>query len=105
MSHGTHTEVCIKMTRTLTALMTVGAVALAAISVPSKAQANPAWVIPALVVGGVVVAASVASANAYYAPGYYAPGRSVYVHPRVAGRCHVVRERTSGGWRRVEVCR
>jgi hypothetical protein len=72
---------------------------------PTKAEANPAWVIPAIIIGGVVVAASVASAHAY-APGYYAPGGSVYVQPRrVASRCHIVRERTARGWRRVEVCR
>ena len=93
------------MARILTTLVAAGAIALATVSVPSKAEANPTWLIPALIVGGVVVAASAASANAYYAPGYYAPAGAVYVQPRVAAtRCHIVRERTSSGWRRVKVC-
>ena len=88
------------MARILTTLVAAGAIALATVSVPSKAEANPAWLIPALIVGGVVVAASAASANAYYAP-----AGAVYVQPRVAAtRCHIVRERTSSGWRRVKVC-
>ena len=95
-----------KMVRTLTALTAAGAIALATVSLPTRAEANPAWLIPALIVGGVVVvAASAASANAYYAPGYYAPAGSVYVQPRVASRCHIVRERTPIGWHKVRVCR
>jgi hypothetical protein len=93
------------MVKSITALAAAGAIVLATVSIPSKAEANPAWLIPALIVGGVVVVASAATANAYYAPGYYAPAGAVYVQPRVAARCHIVRERTARGSRRVQVCR
>lgn len=91
------------MVKTLTALTAAGAIALATISVPNKAEAHPAWLIPALVVGGVGVLAvgAIAQANAN---AYYGPGGTVYVQPRAQASCHIVRERTARGWRRVEVC-
>jgi hypothetical protein len=92
------------MKRGLTSMAVAASLAIVTASVPTKAEANPAWLIPALVIGGVVVAATAANAHAY-APAYYAPAGSVYVHPRVASRCQIVRERTARGWRRVEVCR
>ena len=88
------------MLRTITALTMVGFTALAAAAVPTRVEANPAWVIPVAIVGGVVLAASVANARAYH----YAPEGSVYVQPRIAARCQIVRERTSVGWRRVKIC-
>ena len=91
------------MVKTFAALTAAGAIALATISVPNKAEAHPAWLIPALVIGGVGVlaATAVAQANA----NAYGPGGAVYVQPRAQTACHIVRERTkSGGWRRVEVC-
>jgi hypothetical protein len=96
------------MVKTLTALTAAGAVAAAAmVSVPDKAEAFPVWVVPAIVggvVGGVVLGSAVAAnANYSYGPGY-APRGTVYVQPRSAASCHIVRERTANGWRRVEVC-
>jgi hypothetical protein len=88
------------MLKSVTGVLAAGAIALATVSVPSKAEANPGWVIPALIVGGVVLAASAAAAHPYY----YAPAGAVYVQPRVASRCRIVRERTSRGWRRVRIC-
>ena len=87
------------MLRAITALTTAGFIALAAAAVPTRAEANPALVIPAVIVGGVVLAVNTANARAYYAQ-----AGTVYVHPGVAARCQIVRERTSVGWRRVKVC-
>jgi hypothetical protein len=95
------------MVKTLTALTAAGAIAAAAmVSVPTKAEAYPAWVIPAIVggvVGGVVLGSAAANANYAYGP-RYAPRGTVYVQPRTTASCHIVRERTASGWRRVEVC-
>ena len=89
------------MLRFAKTMMALGAISLAVVWMPGKAEANPGWVVPALIIGGVaLVAISAAHANRYYAP-----ARPVYVRPRVATRCHIVRERTSnGGYRRVQVC-
>lgn len=90
------------MVKTLTALTAAGAIALATISVPNKAEAHPAWLVPAIVIGGVgvIAFAAVAQANA----NAYGPGGTVYVQPRAQASCQIVRERTARGWRRVEVC-
>jgi hypothetical protein len=82
------------MWRTITLLTMALAVAL----VPARVEANPVLVIPAVFVGGLVLTASSANARAY------ARSNSVYSQPRVAARCQVVRERTSAGWRKVEIC-
>ena len=91
------------MVKTLTALTAAGLIVAAAVSVPNKAEANPALLIPALIVGGVAVVAVTANANAN---AYYAPAGTVYVQPRAqaVSNCHIVRERVAGGYRRVEVC-
>lgn len=92
------------MIKTLTALTAAGAIAVAAVAVPSKAEANPAWLVPVIVAGGIGVVALGAAANAN-ANAAYGPSGSVYVQPRAQATCHIVRERTAGGgWRRVEVC-
>ena len=90
-------------------MMTTGiaavSLAAAAVSVPSTAQATPAWVVPAIVagsvgvvVGGALIASSQANAYELERTG------SIYVQPRGASTCRIVRERTASGWRRVEVC-
>jgi hypothetical protein len=88
------------MLRFAKTMIALGAISLAVVSIPSKAEAGNGWVVPALVVGGVaLVAISAAHARAQ--------ARPVYVrHHHVAKtRCHIVRERSaSGAWRRIEVC-
>jgi hypothetical protein len=96
------------MKRALTTIAAAGALAAATVAVPTQANAFAQWIIPAIVVagvGGLAVGATAANANAVYYNGAYAPGGSVYVQPRAAATCQIVRERTaSGGIRRVEVC-
>jgi hypothetical protein len=87
------------MLKAITALTTVGVIALAAAAVPTRTEANPVLLIPAVIVGGVAVAASTANARAHYAR-----SRTIYVNPDVAARCQIARERTSAGWRKVKVC-
>jgi hypothetical protein len=84
------------MWRTITLLT----MALAVAAVPARVEANPALVIPAVIVGGLVLTANTANARAYA----YTRGDSVYVQPRVAARCQVMRERTPTGWRKIEIC-
>jgi hypothetical protein len=95
------------MLRPITTIAAAGALAAATVSVPTQANAFAEWVIPAIViagVGGLAVGAATTNAT-YYAPPAYAPAGSVYVQPRAAATCQIVRERTaSGGWRRVQVC-
>jgi hypothetical protein len=101
------------MRKALTSIAAAGALAAATVSVPTQANALAQWVVPVIVVAGVggAIVGSVA-ANAAYAPPAYAPAGNVYVQPRptayvqprVAAKCHIVRERTASGWRRVEVC-
>jgi hypothetical protein len=94
------------MKRALTTIAAAGALAAATVAVPTQANAFAQWVIPAIVVAGVGGAAlGVTAANAGYYNGTYAPAGSVYVQPRAAATCRIVRERTAGGGlRRVEVC-
>jgi hypothetical protein len=92
------------MRKAIMAIAAAGTLAAATVTVPSQANANPAWLLPVLIAGGIgVVALGAANANAYYAP---APGGTVYVQPRAqaVSNCHIVRERVPGGYRRVEVC-
>lgn len=93
------------MMKYLTAILAAAALAGATVSVPTKAEAYPVWLFPAIAagVGGLAVGAVVttAAAQPYYGP---APG-NIYVQPRAAATCKIVRERTpSGGWARVEIC-
>lgn len=91
------------MVKPLTTIVAAGALAAATVSVPTQANAFAQWVVPVIVVAGVagVALGAVAQANAQAA---YAPGGNVYVQPRAQASCHIVRERTASGWRRVEVC-
>ncbi|HZS63829.1 MAG TPA: hypothetical protein VFA53_04955 [Xanthobacteraceae bacterium] len=85
-----------------TAAVVVGA---ATVSLPRQAEALPVWVVPAIIGAGVVgVVGGAAAANANAA--YYEPRGTVYVEPSAAHAqvCHIVRERTAYGWRRVQVC-
>lgn len=92
------------MRRAITTLAAAGALAAATVAVPTQANALAEWVIPAIVVagiGGAVIGVTAANANNYA----YAPRGNVYVQPRAAATCQIVRERTAnGGWRRVQVC-
>src|SRR4051812_39561416 len=96
------------MIKPLTTLAAAGALVAATVSVPTQANAFAQWIVPAIVVagvGGLAVGATVAHADSYAYGPTYAPAGSVYVQPRAARACHMVRERTaSGGFRRVEVC-
>lgn len=87
------------MLRAISALTMAGFIALAAAAVPTRAEANPALVIPVVILGGVVLAVNTANARAHYAQ-----AETIYVHPGIAARCQIVRERTSLGWRKVRVC-
>jgi len=80
-------------------IIALGAISLAVVSMPSKAEAGNGWVVPAVIVGGVALWAI----SAHHAR---AQARPVYVRRHhVKARCHMVRERSaSGAWRRVEVC-
>jgi hypothetical protein len=90
------------MVKTLTTGIAALALTAAAISAPTQAQANPAWLVPALIGGGVVVGATALAASSRAQA--YEPGGNIYVQPRGVATCHIIRERTSQGWRRVEVC-
>jgi hypothetical protein len=95
------------MIKSLTAGVAATALAAAVITAPTKAEAYPVWVIPAIIaagVGGLAIGGAAAATGRPYAyeP---APAGAVYVRPTVdPGACHLVRERTAAGWRRVEVC-
>lgn len=92
------------MVKTLMTGIAAVALAAATISAPTKAEANPVWLVPALIaagVGGVIVGGAVASSRAY---AYEPTAGNIYVEPRAAATCHIIRERTVNGWRRVQVC-
>jgi hypothetical protein len=94
------------MKKTLIALTAATALAAGTVTLPSTANAVPAWFWPTLIIGGVlttgaVVAASQANA-AYYNPYVVEPRGRISVRP--AGYCRVETVRTSRGLRRVEVC-
>jgi len=93
------------MTRTLTALAAAGAIAVAAIAVPSTAEAGGGR-IAAGVIGGLAAGAIIGGALAQ--PGYaYAPGYSSYGYYG-GPPCQIRRERVWDGFawriRRVQVC-
>jgi hypothetical protein len=98
------------MRKALTSIAAAGALAAATVAIPTQANAFAQWVIPAIViagVGGVVAGAAVAHADSYPDTTGYAPAGAIYVQPRAgvaAANCHIVRERTPSGWRRVQVC-
>jgi hypothetical protein len=95
------------MLKPLTTIAAAGALVAATVSVPTQANAFAQWVVPALViagVGGLAAGAVAADSYAYSPRPMYAPAGAVYVQPRAAASCHIVRERTSSGWRRVEIC-
>ncbi len=90
------------MVKTIAALTVAGVIAATTLTVPNKAEAYPVWVIPAIaagVFGGVIVGAA-ANADTYPSD----RRGTVTVQPRLAENCHMVRERTAEGWRRIEVC-
>jgi len=92
------------MVKTFTAFVAAAALAAATVSVPSKAEAaTPVWVVPAIAagLGGLIVGGAVVASNRAYA---VESGGNIYVQPRAAATCHIVRERTAAGWRRVEIC-
>ena len=91
------------MRKVLTSIAAAGALAAATVAVPTQANAFAQWIIPAIVVagvGGVAVGATTAHADSYA----YSPQGTVYAQPRTATNCHLVRERTANGFRRIEVC-
>jgi hypothetical protein len=93
------------MRKTLTTIAAAGALAAATVSVPTQANALAQWVVPAIIVAGVGGAAVGAVASANAAPVYAPSGGAVYVQPRVATSCQIVRERMPNGTiRRVQVC-
>lgn len=92
------------MLKTCSAIVAAAALTAATVSVPTKADAYPAWVIPAIIaagVGGVAVGTTAVAASR--ADSYAASGE-IYVQPRGAVNCHIVRERTRSGWRQIQVC-
>jgi hypothetical protein len=95
------------MLKPLTTIAAAGALVAATVSVPTQANALAQWVVPAIIVagvGGLVVGTTAANAGYAYGP-TYAPAGAVYVQPRAARSCQIVRERTqSGNIRRVQVC-
>ena len=92
------------MLKTCSAIAAAAALTAASVSVPTKADAYPVWVIPAIIaagVGGVAIGTTAVAASR--ADSYDAVG-NVYVQPRGAANCHIVRERSRSGWRQIEVC-
>jgi hypothetical protein len=96
------------MIKPLTTIAAAGALVAATVSVPTQANALAQWVVPAIIVagvGGLAVGATTANAGAYAYGPTYAPAGAVYVQPRAARSCQIVRERTrSGNVRRIQVC-
>jgi hypothetical protein len=93
------------MKKTLITAVSAAALGIGgAIAAATPANALVWWVIPAIaggVVGGAAISSTANNPPAYYAP---APAGNVYVRPAGAARCHIMRERVPGGYRRVEVC-
>jgi hypothetical protein len=93
------------MMKTLTAGVAATALVAAVITAPTKAEAYPVWVIPAIIAAGVGGGAVGGAATASARPYAYEPAGTVYARPSVEpSTCHIVRERTASGWRRVQVC-
>jgi hypothetical protein len=96
------------MKRTLIALTAAAALGAGTVTMPTSANAYPAWVIPAIVVAGVggVIVGGAAIASSRQAQAYYEPRGTVYVRPGGEPRsCFWARERLpNGGLRRIRVC-
>lgn len=96
------------MMKTLTALATAGAIAVAAVAVPTSAEArNRGGAIAAGIIGGLAAGAIIGSAvGPRY--GYYDSYPAYYGGPYAYSRCYIVRQKvwTDYGprWRRVRVC-
>jgi len=93
------------MKRTLIAGIAAAALVAATTFSAPRAEAHPALLIPLIAagIGGLAIGGAVASANHPYAY-EVAPAGNVYVTPHAEAICHIVRERTLHGWRRVQVC-
>lgn len=95
------------MTRTLTTLAAVAALAIGAVAAPAPAEARNGGAIAAGVIGGLAAGAIIGGAASrpygYYDGGYYAAGPAYAASP-----CRWQRERfwDGYGWRvrRVQVC-
>ncbi len=97
------------MIKPLTTIAAAGALAAATVAVPTQANALAQWIVPAIVVAGVgglaVGAVATANAGTYASSPVYAPSGAVYVQPRAAASCQIVRERAPNGTiRRVQIC-
>lgn len=97
------------MMKTLTALTTAGAIAVAAVAVPAPAEARNTGAVVGAAVGGLAAGAIIGSAVApRYGYGYYASDPVYYGGPYAYSRCYLVRQKvwTDFGprWRRVRVC-
>lgn len=104
------------MKRLLIAVTAAGALAVATVSAPQKAEAHAWWVVPSIVlgtlaVGGAIVAGAQARAQAagpygYQPHGYYQPRAQGTVHVAPARGCYMQAQPALwGGTRYVEVCR
>ncbi len=101
------------MTKTLTALAAAAVLTVAAVAVPTTADARNDGAVAAGVIGGLAGGGIIgsAAANNGYNNGYYAysPGPAYYAAPApYYGGCYISRQRvmTNYGprWRRVRVC-
>ena len=99
--------------KTLTALATAGAIAVAAVAVPASAEARSfhrnGGAVAAGVIGGLAAGAIIGSAVApRYGYGYYDTYPAYYGGAYAYGDCYTVRQKvwTEYGprWRRVRVC-
>jgi hypothetical protein len=88
------------MKKTIIALTAATALAAGTVTLPSTANAVPAWFWPTLIIGGVLTTGAVVASS--QANAYYEPRGRISVRP--AGYCRVETVRTSRGLRRVEVC-
>lgn len=91
------------MKRTLIALTAAGALAMGTATMPTEAEALPAWVVPVIIitgVAGVVAGAAAAKAHQHYGPPL------AYAGPQwAATQCRVAKVKSpSGYWKRVKVC-
>ena len=87
------------MKRTFIALGTAAALVAGSVTLPTTANANPAWLLPVLIAGGVVTGgALIVAADANARRG------DVYVRP-TGTTCQIMRQQTTDGrWQRVRVC-
>jgi len=88
-------------TKTLAAVGAAATIAIAAIAVPSDAEARGGWV-PGAVIGGLAAGAIVGGALAR--PYYYGPGPYYSYYDGYGARCYWRRVWTDWGPRRQRVC-